>query len=88
MRVLARELRRVGARVRVRRTVGVTFERDGGHRDDWTHGELLLQFVVPGLAWRQSEPPPVVVDHDLDVIGVVEGPGAAFKRHVVEVPLW
>ena len=39
------------------------------------------------LALSEPEPPAVVVDHDGDVVGVVEGRGAALEGRVVEVPL-
>jgi len=55
------------------RTVRVALDRDGRNGDDGTFAEPLLQFGVCRFAVGQAEPPPVVVDHDLDVIRVVEG---------------
>ena len=77
----------VGTRFRMGRAVGVTLERDRGHGDDGALGEPLLELVVLGLAVGQPEPPAVVVDHDRDVIGVVERRRAAVEGGVVEVPL-
>jgi hypothetical protein len=68
------------------RAVCVAFERDGRHRDDGSFGEALLEFGVFGFAFGQPEPPPIVVDHDRDVIRVVEGRGAAVEGGVVEAP--
>jgi hypothetical protein len=77
----------MGAGVRMGGAVGVAFRGDGGYADHRPVGELLLQLLVVGLAVGQVEPPAVVVDHDLDVIGVVEGRRAAIEGGVVEVPL-
>ena len=71
----------------MRRAVGVAFERDRGHRDHRPRGELLLELGVLGFAVGEPEPPAVVVDHDRDVVGVVEGRCAALEGGVVEVPL-
>ena len=87
VRIRARELRGVGARLRMGCTVGVALERDRGHGDDGAFGEPLLQLGVLGFAFGQPQPPAVVVDHDRDVIRVVEGRRAAIERGVVEVPL-
>ena len=87
VRILAGELLGIGGGVRMRRAVGVAFQRDGRHGDDRTCGEPLFQLVIPRLARRQAEPPAVVVDHDADVIRIVEGRRAALEGRVVEVPL-
>ena len=50
-------------------------------------GEPLFQIVIFRLAFGQAEPPAVIVDHDGDVIRVVEGRRAAIERGIVEVPL-
>ena len=50
-------------------------------------GKPLFQIVVFRLAFSQAEPPAVIVDHDGDVIRIVEGRRAAIERGVVEVPL-
>ena len=56
----------------MRGAVRIAFERDRGHPDQRAFGEPLLELRVFGLALGQSEPPPVVVDHDRDVVGIVE----------------
>ena len=71
----------------MRRAVGVAFEGDRRHADDGRLGQAALQRVVLRLAVAQADPPAVVVDHDRDVIRVVERGGAALERGVVEVPL-
>ena len=49
-------------------------------------GEPLFELVVFRLAFGQAEPPAIIVDHDGDVIRIVEGRGAAIERRVVELP--
>ncbi len=49
-------------------------------------GEPLFQIVVFRLAFGEAEPPAVIVDRDRDVIGVIEGCGAAIESGVVEIP--
>src|SRR5262249_24663139 len=73
--------------LRVWRTVGITFKRNGGHRYDGKRGKPLFQIVIFRLALRQAEPPAVVMDHDADVIRVVEGRGTTIERGIIEVPL-
>jgi hypothetical protein len=41
---------------------------------------------VARFPFGQPEPPSVVVDHDIDMIFIVEGRGYALERRVVEVP--
>ena len=84
--VRARELTRVGARVRVPRPIGVAFEGDGRYADDGALREPPFEVVVSRFPFGQPEPPSVVVDHDVDMILVVEGRGAALEGRIVEVP--
>jgi hypothetical protein len=58
----------------VRCAIGVALKGDGGHGDDWTFGKPLFEIVVFRLAFGQSEPPAIIVDHDGDMIRIVEGP--------------
>src|SRR5689334_2547092 len=58
--VPARELPGVGARLRVRRAVGVALEGDGRHGDGRRRREPLLEVVVPRLPLGEAEPPAVV----------------------------
>ena len=50
------------------RTVGITFESDGGHANHWRLGKTSFQFVVFRLAGSQTDPPAVIVNHDADVV--------------------
>src|SRR5690348_13346693 len=75
--VLARELVPVGGGLGVGCAVGVPFEGDRRDGDDRAGGEPPFEIVVAFLAVGQAEPPAVVVDHDGDVVGVVEGGRAA-----------
>src|SRR6266852_6014212 len=69
------------------RTIGVTFERNGGHRDDRTRCQPCLELVVLRLTIGQPEPPSVVVHHQADVIWVVESLRSPSECRIVEPPL-
>ena len=88
VRIFGREFLGISTRIRVRRTVGIAFECNGGHADDRSFGKLLFQIVVFRLPLSQSEPPAIIMDHDADMIRIVEGRGAAIEGGIVEVPLW
>src|ERR1700722_8072671 len=85
--VPARELLPVGTGIRMGRTVRVAFQGDGGHRDDGAAGQTSFQVVVLCITGGQAESPAVVVDDDVDVIGIVEGAGALVEGRFVEDPL-
>jgi hypothetical protein len=72
MLVLARELPCVGAGVRVRRAVGVALERDRRNGNVRGSSELALQLVILRLTFLQPESPAIVVDDDLNTVGVLE----------------
>ena len=69
------------------RTIGIALHGDGRHGDNWTFGKPLVQIVVLGFALGDANSPAVIMDHDSDVIRVVEGRGAAIERSIVELPL-
>ena len=52
----------------------------GGHTDDRARGEALFQIVISGLAVGQTEPPAIVMEHNADMIRVVEGSGGPLER--------
>ena len=86
VRISAREFPGIGTGVRVWCTIGIAFKRNRGHGDVGTFGEPLFQLVILRLAFSQSEPPAIIMDHDADMIRIVEGRGAALERGIVEVP--
>src|SRR4051812_38347020 len=86
--IFGREFLGIRAGGRVRRPIGIAFKGDGGHGDDRSLGEPLFQIVVLRLAFRQAEPPAVVMDYDADMIRVFEGRCAAVEGGIVELPLW
>src|SRR5215475_4368679 len=67
--------------------VGITFEGNSGNGDDRTLGQPLVQMGIFGLAFSQREPPPIIMDHDCNVIRIVEGRCATIERRIIEVPL-
>src|SRR5262249_20841967 len=66
VRILAGEFRRVGAGVRMRRAVGVTFQRNRRCGDNRAGGKALFQIVEFGLAFGEAQAPSIIVDHDVD----------------------
>src|SRR5580658_8853925 len=86
MRIFAGKFTGVGARLRMRGAVGVTFHGDGGHGNHRSCGEPLVDIGIFGLAFGEPEPPAIIMDDNRDVIRIVEGRGAAVERGIVEVP--
>ena len=64
----------------MRRTIGVTFKGNGGHSDDRAFGKPLFQIVIFRLAFGEAKPPAIIMDHDADMIRIVEG--AALRSNV------
>ena len=54
VRILARKLLAVGVGVRVWRTIGITFKRDGGYGDDRAFGKPTFQVIVFCFAFSQA----------------------------------
>ena len=50
-------------------------------------GDPVFQIVIFQLAFREREPPAVIIDHDGDMIRILEGGRAAVECGIVEVPL-
>ena len=82
VRIFAREFFCIGTRLRMRRSVSVAFERDGRHGDAGDSRKPLFQIVILRLALSQSEPPTIIMDHDADVIWIVEGRCATIERRI------
>ena len=86
MRVRVGELLGIGRGIGMRRTVGVTFKGDRGHRDHGTCRQVLFELVVLRFSIGQAETPAVVVDHHAHVIRIVERLRGPLERRVVESP--
>src|SRR5215469_10400908 len=86
--ILALELFGIGAGGRVRRAISVTFESDGRHGNSRTLCQALFELVIFRLAFRQAEPPAIIMDYDTDVVRIVERLRGAVERGIVEVPFW
>src|SRR5437763_670764 len=84
----AGEFLHIGAGVGVRRTICLPFQSDGGDRDHRKFGKPLFQIVVPWLALGETKPPAIVMNHDADMVRVVECRRGAVECGVVKVPFW
>src|ERR1044072_1428277 len=70
----------------MRCAVGITFEGNGGDGDAWKCGEPFFQVLVLRLAFSESEPPTIIMNHDADVIRIVERCCAPLERGIIELP--
>jgi len=50
-------------------------------------GQPFFQVVILRLPFSDADPPPVIVDDDADVIGIIEVRRASIERGVVELPV-
>src|SRR6185312_12431443 len=66
--------------------VEVATDGDGRHGYRRACGQLAVKVVVLRFTLCEAEPPPVVVDHDVDMVGIVERCGRAVVGGVVELP--
>ena len=66
--------------------IGITFKRNGRHRNDRAFGKALFQVVVFRLTLCQAESPAIIVDHDGDMIGIVKRGCGAVERGIIEGP--
>lgn len=66
----------------MRCSIRITFKGYRGHIDGRSLGEPLFQIIIFRLAFGQTEVPAVVMDHNADVIRVVERGSAAVERGV------
>src|SRR5271165_6793952 len=87
VRIPAREFLGIGGGGWVRRTVCITFECNGGYSDKRPGSKSLFHFIVFRLALHQAEPPTVVVNHDADMVWVIEGGCTTLESGIVEIPL-
>src|SRR5258708_25629335 len=88
VRIFAREFVAIGRGIWVRSIIGIPLKGNGGPGDRWTFDKPLFQVVILRLPFNQAEPPAVIVNHDFDMIRIVEGRCTAIKRGIIEVPFW
>src|SRR5260221_13512181 len=86
MLVLAREFPGIETWVQMGRAIGIAFKCDGGHGDDRTCCKTLVQISIFRLAFCQAKAPAIVVDHDINVIRLVECGGTTVERRIIEFP--
>ena len=88
VRIATHEFPGIGTGLGMWGPIGIAFQRNRRHGDGRSLGEPLFQLVIVRLTFSQSEPPAIIMDHDADMIRIVEGRGAAIEGGIVEVPLW
>ena len=67
-------------------TIRVPVQRDRRHSDRRWRGEPLLKALVRWVARRKTKAMAVGMDHDVDVVGVVEDPLTAVEGRAVDPP--
>src|SRR5580698_4222895 len=72
----------------MRSTIGIAFKGDCRNGDDRIFSELIFEIVVLRLAFSQAQPKAVIMNHDSDVVRIVERSRGAIEGGVIEVPLW
>jgi hypothetical protein len=76
------------ARLSVRgRTIEIAGDGDRGYGDARTREDFLLEVAVLRFAVGDTQSPAIVVNDDLDVIGIVERRRRARERRIIELPL-
>src|SRR6266700_752423 len=84
--IAAQEFPGIGTSLWMRCPIGIAFQGNRGHADVRSCSEPLFQLIIFRLAFSQSKPPTVIMDHDADMIRIVEGCCAALERGLVEIP--
>jgi hypothetical protein len=63
------------------RSIGITFQCNCGHGNDWAFGKTVLQAIILRLAFNQSEALTIIMDHDADMIWIIEGRCTAMSAY-------
>ena len=80
---IARESRRGGFSIRCRyNAVGISVHRDRWHADSRLRGKPLLEILILRVASGVAESVTIRMDHDIDVVGIVERLSAPAERRV------
>src|SRR4030095_8103534 len=58
-----------------------------GHGDDRTLSKLLFDVLIFRFTFGNSKAPPIIMDHDLDMIRIVKGRSGSIERGIIELPL-
>src|SRR5580658_8177486 len=73
MGIFAREFFAIGGAVGGGcNSIGFTIQSDRRYADERTRSQLIFKTVIFGIAFGEAQTPAVIVDHDGDVIRVVE----------------
>ena len=68
------------------RTIEIAGNGDRRYSDAWTREDFLLEVAVLRFAVGDAQSPAIIVNYDLDVIGIAERRCRALERRVVELP--
>src|SRR4051812_7643906 len=68
--------------------IRVAVERDGGSGDHGLHRQPSLEIGIARIALGQTVAVTIAVDHDIDVVGIVEGRCGAREGRFIELPVW
>src|SRR5579871_6553373 len=87
MRILTRELRPIMCAVRAG-TIKIAADRN--RRDGYLRIllKLMLEQRISPVARCQLQAPAIIMNHDIDVVVVVERYGGAIVGRIVEIPIW
>src|SRR5450755_4150778 len=85
--IFARVLLAIGRVVRIMRSaIGITYKGDRRHSDNRKLGDPPFQIIILPLAVDEAQSPAVIVDHDGDIVRVVERRRGAIECGIVEGP--
>ncbi len=85
VRIFAGEFMGMGCAIRGR-AIEITGNGDRGYSNNGSIVKLPFRIVVLRMAGSQAQPPAVIMDHDADVIQIVEERCGAIERGIIEVP--
>src|SRR4051812_20330915 len=86
VQIFAGEFFGISGRVRMRRPILVAFEGDGRYTDLRCGRQFCFQLVQAWIALGKAKAPSIVMDHDIDVIWIIERRRARGERRVIKLP--
>src|ERR1700722_1474021 len=71
---------------RRRNAVRITIERDGWNLNRGLRRQAALQIGITRIAGGEPVAVTIAVDHDVDIIGIIEGRRGPVEGRIVEMP--